>query len=188
MVVKKLLVLLTFLVILCASYVIFSGLRDVIPEKADVIVVFGNTVNSDGTLSLRLQARMDRAIELFKANHAPYMIVSGAVGKEGVDESSAMHDYAVSKGVSKDRVIMDSKGCNTKATAVNVATWMRGRNFHSAILVSQYFHLLRSSLLFKEQGVFNLGQSYARYAELRDVYSVARELIALMQQVMTAES
>lgn len=185
---KKIISLLAFLVILFAAFVVFSGLRDVIPEKADVIVVFGNMVNSDGTLSLRLQARMDRAIELFKGHRASYMIVSGAVGKEGVDESVAMREYAVSKGVLKGRIVMDSKGFNTNATAVNVAEWMRARNFNSAILVSQYFHLLRASLLFKQQGIRELGQSYARYVELRDVYSVAREIIALMQQGVTAGS
>lgn len=186
--VKKIISLMLFLVILFASFVVLFGLRDVIPEKADVIVIFGNEVYANGTLSPRLQARMDRAIGLFKQNHASYMIVSGGVGKAGVDEAVAMRDYAASKGVQKDRIVMDSKGYNTRATAINIAAWMHTRNLNSAILVSQYFHLLRSSLLFKQQGIRELGQSYARYAEPRDVYSVAREMIALMQQCVMGPS
>lgn len=47
----------------------------------DVIVVFGNKVNVDGSLSERLEARMQRALEMHKKFPNTKLFVSGGLGK-----------------------------------------------------------------------------------------------------------
>src|SRR5690242_12770079 len=80
------LALLTGAVIYICAYITLFGLVDV-TTKSDIIVVPGNTVNPDGSLSPRLRARIDKAIELFKDGKGNYLFVGGALGKEGIDES-----------------------------------------------------------------------------------------------------
>ncbi len=158
--------------------IILFGVQDDI-HKADVIVVFGNTVYPDGSLSARLQARMDRGIELFFAGMGDYLLVSGALGKEGVEESAAMKSYAMQRGVPEERILQDAQGVDTEATAKNTSLLLESTQASSVILVSQFFHLLRADRTFAAAGIQQRGHSFARYVEPRDVYSLGRELVAL---------
>jgi len=45
--------------------------------------------------------------------------------------------------------------------------------------VTQYFHLPRTMLALKRQGVADVSGAYPAFFELRDVYSVLRELPAV---------
>ncbi|MCW7541017.1 YdcF family protein [Aquabacterium sp. A7-Y] len=161
---------------LAAAVVIaIAGLRDHI-EPADAIVVPGNTVAPDGTPSTRLQARLDRALEVYRQGAAPLIIVSGGTGKEGHDEARRMASYLVEHGVSPDAVLRDSAGHDTWATATNVARIARQRHLKSVLVATQYFHVPRTRLALVRSGVPVAGTVHARYFEARDLYSLAREV------------
>jgi vancomycin permeability regulator SanA len=168
----------SFSALALASYITWYGLSDDI-KKADLIIVFGNAVNSDGSLSPRLQARMDKAIQLFKEARGTYLFVSGALGKEGVEESGAMKKYAIAQGVPEAQIIADPLGINSDATAKNAAVFMHERELKSALLVSQFFHMARATFAFKNYEIWDLGHAHADFFEIRDFYSLAREVIAL---------
>ncbi len=61
----------------------YDGLHDDIPPKADCVLILGNKVKEDGTLSVRLAARCEKGFELYKKGHCNRIIVSGGFGKEG---------------------------------------------------------------------------------------------------------
>lgn len=147
--------------------------------QADLAVVPGNTVYPDGTLSDRLKGRLDAAVHLYHTGGCAAIFVSGAVGVEGVDESVAMQTYLVQSGIPVDRIIQDGQGKNTEATARNAALAMRERGFRTAIAVSQFFHVPRLRLLLQQQGVIVVGTVHARHFEMRDIYSLAREVVAI---------
>lgn len=174
---KSIILLLAFLTIL-VGYITAFGLFDV-TEKADIIVVFGNTVNSDGSLSSRLRARMDRGIELLKEGKGDYLLVSGALGKESVEESGAMKEYAKQKGIDEQQILQDPRGVDTQATAKNTKEILGRMHLNSVLLVSQFFHLARADAAFQSVGVTQLGRAHARYFELRDLYALSREIVAL---------
>lgn len=161
----------------CAAVAI-SGLSDRV-AMADLVVVPGNTVYPNGSLSDRLKGRLDIAVDLYRNGHCKAILVSGGVGVEGVDESVAMRDYLVKQGVPEAMVFRDGEGANTEATARNAAKLMRERGFRTAIAATQYFHILRVRMLLEEQGVAVVGNVHARYFEARDAYSLAREVLAL---------
>src|SRR5262245_44677124 len=70
--------------LLAATAIAAFGLADHV-VRADVAVVPGNTVNPDGTLSGRLKSRLDAAVGVYRAGNCQAVLVSGAVGIEGVD-------------------------------------------------------------------------------------------------------
>jgi len=146
---------------------------------ADVAVVLGNQVHPDGTPSDRLKARLDRAAELYELGCFASIILSGGIGKEGVDEAVAMRDYLLRYGIAEDALIVDSEGANTEATANFVARWMADNDAESVLAISQFFHLTRTRHALERAGVPTVKTSYARYFELRDIYSLARESVAL---------
>ena len=162
--------------LLAAAAIVAVGLNDHIAD-ADMIVVPGNTVAPDGTPSPRLRARLDEALLLYRAHRAPLVFVSGGVGKEGVDEAQAMARYLVLRGVPSSAIICDSQGVTTAATADNASRYMSARGLKSALVVTQYFHIARTRLALERRGIQVVGTAHARYAEMRDIYSTAREVI-----------
>jgi vancomycin permeability regulator SanA len=162
---------------------VWDGLHDEI-AAADLAVVFGNTVYPDGTPSPRLAARLDRAVELFRQGLFPLILVSGATGDEGRDEAVVMRDYLLQHGIPPTQVIVDSDGWTTFATAMHAHRLMQERGLGSALVISQYFHVPRARLALRRSGITRVYSAHARYFELRDIYSVPRELVGFLRYML----
>jgi len=159
--------------------ILLDGLVDNVTES-DVGIVLGSKVMPDGTPSARLRARLDKADELFRKGMFKYVIVSGGTGKEGRSEARAMADYlAGEKNVPREAIIIDEYGNTTQATAQNSAGIMKERGLTSAVVVTQYFHITRARYALRRAGVAKVCTAHARYFEMRDLYSIAREAVAL---------
>ncbi|MBN1501779.1 MAG: YdcF family protein [Spirochaetes bacterium] len=161
--------------------VLFGHLDDI--TKADVCVVLGNKVNEDGTVSKRLQARLDECLELYNLNYFSTIIVSGGIGKEGFDEAEVMRLYLISKGVDGKNIITDSNGVNTLMTAKFTEKYLRENGYHSVIIVSQYFHILRSVVIFRKLGIKTVYHSSPHFYEVRDLFSILREMVAVIKYI-----
>ena len=161
--------------LLAAMAIVVAGLHDQ-GGKADMIVVPGNTVYPDGRLSPRLQGRLDVALVLFRQGRARWIFVSGGIGKEGRDEAAAMAAYLLENGVPADAVIQDHLGVDTEATAQNAARYLHANQLGSAIVATQYFHVARTTLALERSGVNVSGSGFARFWEVRDVWSLMREV------------
>lgn len=167
---------LTAILILPAFLIVADGLIDEI-HQADVAVVLGNTVNSDGNPSPRLQARLDKTVEFYQKGFFKNIIVSGGFGVEGFDEAVVMKQYLVKQGIPAEMVFQDSEGKTTALTAKNAAEIMKQKNWQSALIISQYFHISRCKLAFSNYGISPTYSAHADYFELRDIYSLFREVI-----------
>ena len=161
--------------LLGAAVLVVAGFRDDL-GKTDVALVLGSKVELDGKPSPGLQARLDRTLELYRAGWFPEIVVSGGLGKEGFDEAAVMADYLVVHGVPRERVIQDGAGNTTFDSAVNLRRLARERNWKSVFVVTQYFHVPRSRLAVGEVGFREVHSAHARIIEVRDLYSVPREV------------
>jgi vancomycin permeability regulator SanA len=158
-------------------YVVADGLRDEI-ASADCILVLGNTVLPSGQPAPRTQARLDRALQLYRMGHAARIMVSGGTGVEGQPEGSRMADYLIAQGVPADHLLIDDHGDNTRLTAEHFAAEARNRSWTRVLVVSQFFHITRCRLLLHQAGVQHVLSAHADYFEWRDVYSTLREFPA----------
>jgi vancomycin permeability regulator SanA len=165
------------------ALIVADGLRDDI-HTADVAIVLGNTVESDGRPSARLQARLDKAVELYRDGLFRHVIVSGGTGVEGFNEAEVMKRYLISQGVPEGHIVADVEGLTTSLTARNAARAMKERGWQSALVISQYFHISRTRLAVESYGVRPVYSAHAEYFELRDVYSIAREVIGYAAYLM----
>ncbi|EDY18076.1 protein of unknown function DUF218 [Chthoniobacter flavus Ellin428] len=158
---------------------VIAGLRDDLGH-ADVGLVLGSKVETNGTPSTRLRARLDRTLECYRAGYFPEIIVSGGIGKEGYDEAIVMRDYLVAHGLPGEHILLDNKGVTTFASARNTRDIAQQRNFHSVFVISQYFHLPRARLALHRFGFTTVYSAHAQYFELRDIYSAPRELFGYL--------
>jgi len=147
---------------------------------AEVALVLGSKVEREGTPSARLRARLDKALELYRAGCFPLVIASGGVGKEGFDEAVVMRDYLVAGGIPVERVILDSGGNTTFLSARHTAEIMQQRKLQKVLVVSQYFHLPRSRLALRRFGVETVFTGHPDFFEWRDWYSAPREFLGYL--------
>jgi vancomycin permeability regulator SanA len=163
--------------LIAAGVLVWSGCCvDVHP--VDVAMIPGNTVDSNGVPSARLKARLDKSVELFQKGCFNLISGSGGTGKEGYPEGQAMRDYLTKKGVPVSAILMDNAGVMTEASAENTAAIMKSRNLKSVLFVSQYFHVPRSKLGLRKAGIAEVHGAHARFFEMLDLYSIAREIPA----------
>lgn len=146
---------------------------------ADLAVVLGSKVLADGRPSPRLVARLDEAVRAYQAGLVPVILVSGGREKNGFDEADVMRSYLLARDVPAQAVLEDHQGLTTWASAVNTAALMRQNGSRTVLVVSQYFHLPRCELAFHRAGIVAVFAAYPQYLEWRDVYAVAREMVAL---------
>lgn len=163
--------------------IVVAGLRDR-PGKADAGLVLGTTVELDGRPSTRLQARLDKTLELYRAGYFPKVITSGGLGKEGYDEALVMRDYLVAHGIPSDRVIVDNQGNTTFLSARNMQRIAREQQWHSVFVVTQYFHVPRARLALERFGFATVYSSHAAFFEVRDVYSSPREFVGYLSYLL----
>jgi vancomycin permeability regulator SanA len=162
-------------------FIIIDGLSDN-GKNADAAVILGNKVNEDGTLSERLEKRLECGLNLYRNHRVKKIIVSGGLGKEGFYEGDKMKDYLIANKVPDTAIIVDNFGNNTRATVDNTMKLKDSLHFESIIVVSQYFHVTRTKMLFKKQGFYNVTSASPNYFEVKDLYSIIREFAGYYTQ------
>jgi vancomycin permeability regulator SanA len=174
---RYLLIALVALFIARAIMIIYDGLSDEI-EKADVALILGSKVENDGQPSRRLKARLDGGMKIYRQGLVKKLIVSGSKGQEGFEEADVMKEYLISQKIPADDIITDRKGYTTYESAINCRTIMEAHNYKSVLIISQYYHISRARLSLKKAGVINIHSVHVPYYELRDVFSLLREIFA----------
>ncbi|MDI9871901.1 YdcF family protein [Flectobacillus roseus] len=158
-------------------FITIDGLTDK-NNRADIAVILGNKVNEDGTLSERLEKRMECGLSLYHSGRVKKILVSGGLGKEGFYEGDKMKEYLIKNNVPDSVIILDNLGNNTLATVNNTLKLQDSLNFQSIIVVSQYFHLTRTKMLFRKKHFEDVSSVSPKYFEIRDIYSLLREFVA----------
>lgn len=164
-------------------YVIADGTGDK-GATADVAVVLGNKVNEDGTLSERLQKRLECGLEVYRQGRVKMLLVSGGLGREGHYEGDKMRDFLLQQGVPDSCVLVDNYGNNTLATVDNTLRLKDSLHFNSVLIVSQYFHITRTKMLFRKRGFHNISSASPNYVRGRDIFALVREFFAFYRWVL----
>ncbi len=122
-------------------------------RPADAIVVFGAAEYS-GRPSPVLRARLDHAFNLYELNFAKTIIVTGGHGGEqSYSEGGVGAGYLLRRGIPEHSLIAETQADNTAESAERVGAIMRTNNMHSAIAVSDAFHMFRIKKMLEAQGV-----------------------------------
>ncbi len=136
-----------------ATYRIWTqGQRDE-QRQVDAIVVMG-AAQYDGRPSPVFAARLDHAIELYRAGVAPNLVVTGgkATGDRTTEAASA-RDYAIAHGVPAGAILLEDQSRNTLESIRAVGGLLRANHLESAVLVSDRPHMLRVLRMAGDAGI-----------------------------------
>ena len=115
-------------------------------EPVDAIIVLG-AAQYNGRPSPVLRARLDHALELYRDQLAPRIVVTGGVGRgDTTSEASVARRYLIRHEVPESAVIAQPQGHSTMASMTAVAEWMRLKGLRRVLLVSDPFHMFRLRL------------------------------------------
>jgi vancomycin permeability regulator SanA len=148
-----------FLVV--AAHIVTLGLTDYRGfGPVDAAVILGARVYADGTPSEALAQRLMTGIELGRQGLVRYLIMSGGTGESGTNEAEVMKRFARARGVPEEAILSDPGGITTFASAVNYAALVNQVrrehpefDFRRVMVVSQYYHLARTKLIFERLGM-----------------------------------
>ncbi|NLV73398.1 MAG: DUF218 domain-containing protein [Chloroflexi bacterium] len=143
-----------------------------VPVKP-VAIVFGAGVWRDGTLSPILLDRVETAIELYQAERVSKLLMTGDNRYIDYNEPQAMANYAISRGIPCEDIVLDFAGRRTYDSCYRAAYIFE---VQEAILVTQAYHLPRALYTARHLGIDAVGvaadrQSYQfmRQYQLREV-------------------
>lgn len=117
------------------------------PLNADAIVVFAGGVGESGQAGQGYEERIHYAVELYKSGYAKRLIVSSGF-RSTFSEPYIMQALAVSLGVPKDAIILETKAANTYQNILFSVKILNGNNWKKILLVSSPYHMRRASLVF----------------------------------------
>lgn len=127
-------------------------------RNADYIIVLGAGIIGSRVTPL-LAARIEKGMELLCYNPNAVLIMSGGQGSgEDIPESKAMADYAIDKGVSAEKVILEQKSVSTEENLRFSRKLMNKQN-PQIVIVTTAYHMFRALILAKRQNIKCVGFS-----------------------------
>jgi len=130
-------------------FMIYSVFLMIIPRKRDFdyVIIHGAGLLDGGRVSKLLADRIDKAIDLYRKDPTPPILIpSGGKGDdEAVSEAEAMAGYLRDKGIPDDKIILEDKSATTYENLVNskaIIDSMEGRKYTA--LVTSNYHVYRA--------------------------------------------
>ena len=162
---------------------IYLGGKEDEPQNPDYIIVLGAGLRGK-TPSLTLLDRLRKCLEYANENEEVVIIVTGGQGKgEDITEASAMKKYLVDRGIDESRIVKEEKSTSTVENikfAKKIMEDMDGKSVHSAVIISNRFHLLRAKAIAREFKIIPYGMPSATRVYLAPKYYV-REYFAMLK-------
>jgi len=137
--------------ILCLSVDIYGRTDRVAP--ADAIVILGASVLPSGEPGPDLMPRTEKAVSLYHAGYAPYLICAGGIAGDPLSAAAVACRKAEQLGVPWNAVFVADGSNNTREDVRRTTEIMRRQKWSQAIVVSHPMHLLRARMLFDHAGV-----------------------------------
>ncbi|MBU3905253.1 MAG: YdcF family protein [Nanoarchaeota archaeon] len=123
----------------------------------DAILVLGELLKPDGSISDNLRKRLDKSVELINESCSHQIIVSGGYGflapyKPSITEAKAMKEYLVKiHGAPEDRILMEEESKDTIGNAYFVKSkYLEPNEWNKILIVTSDFHTERVKYVFRK--------------------------------------
>ncbi|MCL5011145.1 MAG: YdcF family protein [Patescibacteria group bacterium] len=128
--------------------VIFSEIEKL--PQAQAVLILGASVYENRILSDVLKERTDAAIEIYQAQKAKYILVSGDNRNKNYNETVAVYNYLLEKQIAKQDIFLDFAGLNTYDSLFRAKKVFQAK---SLIIPTQKLYLPRALFLAKGLGI-----------------------------------
>ncbi|MBZ5619950.1 MAG: YdcF family protein [Acidobacteriia bacterium] len=151
-------------------------------QAADVILVLG-AAEYRGRPSPVLRARLDHALELYNRRLAPLIMTTGGAGGDPIyTEGGVGRSYLISRSVPPEVIIAETEGESTVESTAMAGEIMRRMGLHSAILVSDGYHIYRVKKMLQFRGLNVYGSPRKELAPnfLREHWNYVKQAVGYL--------
>ena len=139
-----------------------------------VAIIFGAQVLPEGQPSVALAHRVDAGIALYQAGKVAQLLMTGDNREENYNETGAMRDYALARGIPASAILLDPAGLRTYDSCYRARS-LFGIGNDEAILVTQEYHLPRALYTCAGLGIRAVGYVAAPFGGPRGREAALRE-------------
>ena len=147
---------------------------DEINRNYDYGLVLGCGVKKDGSPSLMLQDRLDKAIEIYNKGLINNIIISGHHSND-YSEVDVMEDYLINHNINKAVIVRDNEGFSTSESIENYQKKFADK---SVIIITQEYHLYRSLYLAQKFNLNAIGTPTKMVNYGGQIFRNIREILA----------
>ena len=133
-------------------WITWAGMRTEL-RRVDCLVVLGARALADGTPGPSLRARLERALELWRAGWAPALVCTGGRGQDGTVEGEVERNWLLGRGVPAAAVLWEDRSHTTRENFVEASRLMRERGWRSCLVVTDPFHEPRAMSMARAAGL-----------------------------------
>ena len=160
--------------------------------SSDAIIVLGSA-QYDGRPSAVLTARLQHALALYEQHVAPQVVtVGGRRPGDRFTEAGTGRTWLIRNGVPANRVVAVERGNDTLASMLAVGSVFTQRGWHTAVLVTDPWHALRSETMARAAGMTAVTSPTRRGPAVRtrhtEIWYIARETGAYLYYRVLARS
>ncbi len=141
--------------------------------EADLVLVLGAAVYSNGNLTPLFKDRVDTAIALYNAKKVKDILVSGDNGTLEHNEVNPARVYLLKQGIPDKDIFLDHAGFDTYSTLYRARDVF---GVKSVLITTQSFHLSRALFIARMLGLHAYGVAADNHVPLLKNY--VRELFA----------
>ena len=123
------------------------------PSDYDSIIVLGAQVLPDGSPSIQLRWRLDKAIEMYQAHPCPIVVCGGQGGDEPAPEGQIMRELLLADGLPPDHVYSDISSVNTMENIQNAWEILSELGCEKPLVVTSDYHLPRALAIARDAGL-----------------------------------
>ena len=163
--------------LLMAAIVVYGHMDQARP--ADVIIVLGAGLEPDNRPGPALYRRTAQGAALWQRGLADKIICSGGFGwQRSRSEADGCAELLIAQGVPAEAILQETQSRSTEENASYTLPIMRAQGWHTAVLVSDAYHLLRSKMIFDQVGIETYPSPAVDPPFLNHVASLLREVAA----------
>ena len=119
-------------------------------RESDVAIILGASVDSKG-VSPVYEERINHGIWLCNNGYVKYIILTGGKGRgNDFSDASKAKEYALSKGISENKILLEEKSAITQDNLKYSKDIMDEIGLDSCIIVSDPLHMKRAMLMAEE--------------------------------------
>ncbi len=130
------------------------------PVRGATVIVLGAGLKDGKHLSLILESRLKKTLELARRDPSLHIIVSGGRGSdEQLSEAAAMQQYLLAHGVSSAKIQLENRSTTTQENLqfTRQLLLQQGPLPQSLVLLTSDFHLYRAKQIALRQGLVVTG-------------------------------
>ena len=180
----RLIFLVAVLFVLLVGWIIYDGSRDGGATADCAGWSWGAPLASDGQPGAVLQARLDRAVALYKAQKFSALILCG--GSDGTTEGapvvSAMVQYLIKQQIPDGALLQDASGTSVDTAAHDVALYVKQQNLQSVMVITHYYDVTRMKIALKREGVPQITQEHVGVVGAADILLPIASAVQLLSR------